>query len=118
MSCPPAAVIARKPFPIRQYRHLYLRRPRLWGRERIDGLPHLHDARPPRREHAVLEAIEILPVDGRHELARQETEQDPRRQVMFPDTLPHLEVLVEHGPEGKWDRLFEEVRYPRWMSSW
>jgi hypothetical protein len=38
-------------------------------------MPHVHDACSASRQHAILEAVEILSVDGRHEFAGCETEE-------------------------------------------
>lgn len=85
------------PPTVRQRRYIrhWKRRPPLWlGVERAPHLPHCS---PLRRQHAVLQTIQAAPVDGRHKLACQEAEQDPRGEVMLSYAVGHLEVLMKHG---------------------
>ena len=72
------------------------------GRE---GAPHFPDAGATGRQHAVLQAVEVLAVNGRNELARNQAEEDARGEVVLADALGHLKILVEHGVEGKGDGL-------------
>lgn len=67
--------------------------------------PQLRHTDPSRRQHAVLQAVEALAVDGRHEAARGEAEEDARRQVVFSDAPAQLEVLAEGLGEGEGDGL-------------
>lgn len=99
MSCSASGVVRWEPPAIHDGH-----RPLLRG-QRGQSAPHLHDASPPRREHAVLQTVQILPVDRGYEFTRQEAEQDPWRQVVLAYALGHLEVLVEHGPERQRDCL-------------
>lgn len=75
-------------------------------RERVDRRPHLHDARSPGRQHAVLQAVQVFAVDGWHKFARQEAQEHAGREVVLADACGHLEVLVKHSTEGKGDRLY------------
>lgn len=45
-------------------------------------------------------------MDGGHEAAGGETEDDAGGEVMFADAVGELEVLVEHCAEGERDGLF------------
>ena len=94
------------------------------------GIPHIHDCRPARGEHGVLQAVEILAVDGRHEFAGCEAFEDARWKVVFADAGAELEVLVEHDAEGerdglsalvwidrgKWEMYLEVYVRSRWRS--
>jgi hypothetical protein len=71
----------------------------------VDSSPHFPHGGSASWQHAVLQAVEILAVDGRNVFPCQEAEEDAGREVMLADAMGHLEVLVEHGTEGKWDRL-------------
>lgn len=68
--------------------------------------PHLKNTCPPRRQHAILQAIEAFAVDGRDEAAGGEAEEDAGGEVVFADAVAELEVLVEHGAKGEGDRLW------------
>lgn len=46
-------------------------------------------------------------MDRRHEAAGDEAKQDTGREVVLPDAMAHLEILVEHGGEGERDWLLE-----------
>ena len=70
-----------------------------------EPIPRLEDARPLRRQHAVLETVEALAVDRREELARHQAQDDAGGKVVLVDPVAELEVLVEHGPQGERDRL-------------
>ena len=39
-------------------------------------------------------------MDGGHEAAGKEAEDDLRREVVFPEAVGELEVLIEHGTES------------------
>lgn len=67
--------------------------------------PDLGHACSPRRQHAVLHAVQIAAVNRRHEAARHETEDDTRCQVMLAEAVAKLEVLVKHGAEREGNRL-------------
>lgn len=56
-------------------------------------------------EHAVLQAVEISPVDRRHKLTRSKTEEDARRQVVLPYAGAEFEIRLEHRTEGQRDGL-------------
>jgi hypothetical protein len=43
---------------------------------RRQGMPHIHNSSSSSWQHAILQTIEILAVDGRYELARRETEEN------------------------------------------
>lgn len=73
--------------------------------KRVQRVPHLHDASPARGEHAVLQRVEGLPVDRRHEAAGDEAEEHAGGEVVLADAVAHLEVLVEHSRESKRYRL-------------
>ena len=70
-----------------------------------EPIPRLEHARPLRRQHAVLEAVEALAVDRREELARHQAQDDAGGEVVLVDPVAELEVLVEHGPQGERDGL-------------
>ena len=70
-----------------------------------EPVPRLEDARPPRRQHAVLQAVEAPPMNGREELARHQAQYDAGREVVLVDAVAELEVLVEHGAQGERDGL-------------
>lgn len=72
----------------------------LLAKQVIDRRPHAHDAGALRGEHAVLETVQILAVDGRNEFTGQQAQDDTRREVVLADAGAELEVLVEHGAEG------------------
>ena len=72
-----------------------------WHRERVDCLPHLHDAHSRLGQHAVLQTVQDLAVDGRHKLACHEAYEDAARDIVLFQALEHLVVLVEHGPVCK-----------------
>lgn len=65
--------------------------------------PHLCHASTTGREHAILHTVEVASVDGWHEAASNEAEDDAGSKVMFPQPVAKLEILVEHCAEGKWD---------------
>jgi hypothetical protein len=52
-----------------------------------------------------LEAVKVLAVDGRDELSGEEAQENAGGEVVFPDAVGHLEVLVEHGAEVQRYRL-------------
>lgn len=58
--------------------------------------PDVDDAYALGRQHAVLQAVQVASVDGRHELAGCKTEDHPGREVVLADTVAQPEVLVEH----------------------
>ena len=64
------------------------------------SVPHLKDASPLSREHAVLETVETFAVDWWDEAAGSKVEENAWREVVFADTVSKLEILIEHGPEG------------------
>jgi hypothetical protein len=41
----------------------------------------------------------------RHEFPRRQAQKDTGRKVVFPYAAAELEVGVEHGAQGQWDRL-------------
>ena len=43
---------------------------------RRQGMPHIHNPSSSSWQHAILQTVEILAVDGRYELARRETEEN------------------------------------------
>jgi hypothetical protein len=59
-----------------------------------------------RRKHAILHTVQITAVDGRHKTASEEAEYHARRKIVLPETMTELEVLVKHGAEREWNRLF------------
>ena len=69
------------------------------------GCVNIDHACSPRRQHAVLHAVQIAAVNRRHEAARHETEDDTRCQVMLAEAVAKLEVLVKHGAEREGNRL-------------
>ena len=71
--------------------------------------PCFQDARTLRGQHAVLEAVEALAVDGREELAGEEAEDDAGREVVLVDPMTQLEILVEYGSQRQRDRLHGSV---------
>ena len=74
-------------------------RPSPRRRRRIQRVHHLRNAGAPSRQHAVLEAVPVLPVDRRPELAGEEAKKNSRGEVVLADPAAHLEVLMEHGLE-------------------
>ena len=46
-------------------------------------LPQVRHADSLHGQHAVLQAVQILPMNGRYELARDETQEDARGEVVF-----------------------------------
>lgn len=75
----------------------------------IDGGPHVHDSGPLGRQHAILQTIKILAIDGRDEFAGEETEKHTWRKVVLAYAGAKLEVLVKHGAEGQRNRLVHMV---------
>src|SRR5438034_11022768 len=67
--------------------------------------PHGKNSSALRWQHAVLQAVEVLAVNRRHESTSCEIEDHARRKIVFADTMAKLEVLVKHGSEGERDRL-------------
>ena len=63
--------------------------------------PDLCHAGPAGRKHAVLHAVQIPAVDGRHEAAGEEAEDDLRGKIVFAQSVAKLEVLIEHGAESE-----------------
>lgn len=49
-------------------------------------------------------------MDRRHKTASEEAKYHARRKIVFPKTVAQLEVLVEHGAQGKWNRLEMDIR--------
>lgn len=47
-------------------------------------LPQLANGNPLHRQHAILQTVKVLAMDRRHKLARNETEEDAGRDVVFP----------------------------------
>jgi hypothetical protein len=45
--------------------------------------PQLAHPDPPRRQHRILQTIQVLAMDRRHELSTDETQEDARREVVF-----------------------------------
>lgn len=84
----------------------------LLRRQGVEGFPHLHDAGSPGRKHAVLQGVEVLTVDRRDETARDKAEQNPGREIVLPDAVAHLEILVKHCGEGErnWLHRVSRVR--------
>ena len=74
-------------------------RPLRWRLPRRELLPKLTDADAVGWEHAVLQAVQIPPVDGRHKLARRKAQEDAWREVMLSYAGAELEVGMEHGGE-------------------
>ena len=58
-------------------------------------MPELTDAYALYRQHAILQAIQVLPVDRRHKLPRDQAQEDARGEVVFPEPVAELEVLGE-----------------------
>ena len=67
--------------------------------------PQLANAHSSGGKHAVLKAVEVLAVDWRHKLTAHETEEDTRRDVVLPDTVAQLEILMEHCFQRQRNRL-------------
>ena len=61
--------------------------------------PHLEYRRALGWQHAILQAIEAFAVDGGHEAAGDETENDSGREVVFAESVAELEVLIERCTE-------------------
>ena len=80
-------------------------RPLGWRLSRCELRPELTDADAVGWEHTVLQAVQIPPVDGRHELARCKAQEDARREVMLSYAGAELEVGMEHGGERQRYRL-------------
>ena len=72
-------------------------RPLGWRLSRCELRPELTDADAVGWEHTVLQAVQIPPVDGRHELARCKAQEDARREVMLSYAGAELEVGMEHS---------------------
>ena len=68
-------------------------------------VPQLAHARPSDGEHAVLQTVECAAVYGRHELARDQAQENAERQIVRPQPVAKLSVLVEQGTKRKRDRL-------------
>jgi hypothetical protein len=62
------------------------------GREQLPQIPDRH---PLHRQHGVLHAIQILPMNRRHELAGDEAEEDARGEIVFAQAVAQLGVLGE-----------------------
>ena len=71
----------------------------------IQASPHLRDIGALGGQHAVLQAVHVLAVDGRHELAGREVEDDARGKVVPAKAGTELEVLVEHFSEREGNGL-------------
>lgn len=54
-------------------------------------------------KHTILHAVEIAPMDRRHESACGETEDNVRCEVMLAESMAQLEVLVEHRAKREGD---------------
>lgn len=67
--------------------------------------PQLADADALDGKHAVLQAIKVLAVDRRDKLPRDEAQEDAGREVVFPQAVAELGVLVDRLREGEWDGL-------------
>lgn len=80
-------------------------RPLLIVLVRRQARPELEDAGSAGGQHTVLQAVQVLAVDGRHEAPRDEAEEDTGRDVVFADAVAELAVLVEHVPEAEGDGL-------------
>lgn len=48
-------------------------------------------------------------MDGRHEAARDQAQEDTGRDVVLADTVAKLAVLVEHFPEAERDGLRQKA---------
>ena len=72
-----------------------------WQRHGVERRPHFPNAHPLGREHAVLETVQVLAVKRGHQLAGQQTKEDPGREVVLADPLAKLKVLIEDGLEGE-----------------
>jgi hypothetical protein len=57
------------------------------------------------RQHAVLQAVKVLAVDGWHEFSCCKTGEHMRRKVVLANSVAKLEVLVEHCRECKGNGL-------------
>ncbi len=68
-------------------------------------MPHFHDSRSTRRQHAILQTVKILAMYRRHKFARRETEKDTRRQIVLSNSVAKLEILVKHCTKGQRNRL-------------
>lgn len=51
---------------------------RLRRRLRRQSVPHIHDTCPASGQHAILETVEVLAVNGRHEIPSCKTHKDMR----------------------------------------
>ena len=70
-----------------------------------EPIPRFKDTHTLRWQHAVLKAVEALPVNRRQELTRDQAQNNTGREVMFMNTMSELEVLIEHSPQRERDRL-------------
>lgn len=65
-----------------------------------EKLPELPNAHPLHRQHAVLQRVQILPMNRGHELAGDETDKDAGREVVLAEAVAELGVLGEGLSEG------------------
>jgi hypothetical protein len=71
----------------------------------IKLLPQLPNRRSISGQHAVLQTVQGPAMYRRHEFPRRQAQKDTGRKVVFPYAAAELEVGVEHGAQGQWDRL-------------
>lgn len=102
---PTTNVVSRKLPPVGKRQAVHGRWACLWRWERTQSIPQFADAWPTSRQHAVLKAIQVLPVDGWHEFAREQAKKHFGRDIVLPYAMTHLEVLVEHGLEVQRNKL-------------
>lgn len=69
--------------------------------------PDFHHPGPAGWQHAVLHAVQVAAVDRGHEAAGDQAQDDTGREIVFPETVSKLEVLVEHGSEREGNRLYQ-----------
>ena len=60
-----------------------------------EQLPQVSDGDPLHRQHAVLQAVEILAMDWRYEVSNDQTVENSRCEVVFSETRAELGILRE-----------------------
>jgi hypothetical protein len=78
----------------------------------VELLPYLANADSIGWQHAVLQAVQVPPVYGRHKLARRKVHEHAGREVVLAYPVAKLKVRLEHGPQRQRYRL-DKVRQAR-----